>query len=268
VSYSKTTARPSFKELSVVQIPDLLTGVIFLGNINLKPSYIDNLDFRFEYFGEQAQMFAFSTFYKSFKDPIELVAYSAIAPNQFTPRNSPSASVLGFEFEARKNFKFLSENLKDLSLNVNVSIIDSKIEMNKGLNEEYESRKTFAREGEVISDTRELQGQSPYLINAGLNYNNETIGLETGMFYNVQGKTLQVVGFGKNPDVYVEPFNSLNFNFSKTLDKEQKSSISIKVDNILNDKRQSLYDSFNAQAKAFSYREPGTAFSIGYSLKF
>ncbi|NEW78627.1 MAG: TonB-dependent receptor [Gelidibacter sp.] len=265
-SYSKTTARPSFKELSVVQIPDLLTGVIFLGNIDLKPSYIDNLDFRFEVYGNQNQMLALSGFYKNFKDPIELVAFSVIAPNQFTPRNSPSAEVLGFEFEGRKNFGFMAESLKDLSLNVNVSVIGSKIKMNQGINEEFDSRKTFARDGEIIKDTRELQGQSPFLINAGLNYNNTTFGLETGLFYNVQGKTLEAVGFGQNPDVYVQPFNSLNFNFSKTMGKDSNSSISLKVDNILNEKRQSLYDSFGATGQPFSLRQPGTSFSLGYSI--
>lgn len=268
VSYSKTTARPSFKEKSLVQIADLLTGTIFLGNIDLKPSYIDNFDFRFEFFGEESQMFAISSFYKSFIDPIELVAFSVIAPNQFTPRNSEAAQVYGLEFEARKNFGFLTEGLKDLSLNVNVSIIESKIEMGKGEGQEFDSRQAFARDGETIKDTRELQGQSPFLINAGLNYNNQTIGFETGLFYNVQGKTLEVVGFGKNPDVYVQPFNSLNFNLSKTIGKEKNASVSVKVDNILDAKRESSYESFGAEKVPFSLRQPGTAFSIGYSLNF
>ncbi|AEM70032.1 TonB-dependent receptor [Allomuricauda ruestringensis DSM 13258] len=268
LSYSKTTARPSFKELSVVQIADLLTGVLFLGNLDLQPTYIDNFDFRFEIFGDSAQMFAISSFYKKFKDPIEIVAYDITAPNQFTPRNSPSADVLGLEFEARKNFGFISEGLQDLSLNLNVSIIDSKIEMAKGENQEYDSRQTFARDGETIDETRQLQGQSPFLVNAGLNYNNRNIGLETGVFYNVQGKTLEVVGFGQNPDVFTQPFNSLNFNFSKTLGQEQNSKITLKVNNILNDTRESLYDSFGAAKQNFSYREIGTAFSLGYSLNF
>lgn len=267
-SYSKTTARPSFKELSVVQIPDLLTGVMFLGNLDLKPTYIDNFDFRFEIFGNKAQMLAISSFYKKFEDPIELVAYNITAPNQFTPRNSPSAEVIGVEFEARKNFDFISEALEDLSINLNVSVIDSEIEMAKGENQEYESRQIFARDGENIKDTRTLQGQSPYLINAGLNYDNRNLGLETGIFYNVQGKTLEVVGFGQNPDVYTQPFNSLNFNFSKTFGKEQRSKISLKVDNILNDNKESQYESFGAMNQNFSFREPGTSFSLGYSLSF
>lgn len=268
LSYSRTTARPSFRELSVVQIPDLLTGIMFLGNLDLRPTYIDNFDFRFEIFGNQAQMFAVSSFYKRFKDPIEIVAYDITAPNQFTPRNSPSAEVIGIEVEARKNFGFITEGLSDLSLNLNVSVIDSKIDMAKGEDQEYDSRRTFARDGETIKDTRGLQGQSPYLINAGLSYDNRELGLETGVFYNVQGKTLEVVGFGQNPDVYTQPFNSLNFNISKAFGKEQGSKISLKINNILDDTKESWYQSYGAANQNFSYRDLGTTFSLGYSFNF
>ena len=268
LSYSRTTARPSFRELSVVQIPDLLTGIMFLGNLDLRPTYIDNFDFRFEIFGDAAQMFAVSSFYKRFKDPIEIVAYDITAPNQFTPRNSPAAEVIGLEVEARKNFGFITKGLRDLALNINVSVIDSKIDMAKGEDQEYDSRKIFARDGETIEDTRNLQGQSPFLINTGLSYNNRELGLETGVFYNVQGKTLEVVGFGQNPDVYTQPFNSLNFNISKAFGEEQNSKISFKLSNILNDKKESWYESYGAASQNFSYRDLGTSFSVGYSLSF
>ncbi|MBC9797969.1 TonB-dependent receptor, partial [Sinomicrobium sp. FJxs] len=135
--------------------------------------------------------------------------------------------------------------------------------------QEYEARNNFLKEGETIDEKRELQGQSPYLINAGLNYKSEETGLETGLFYNVQGKTLEVVGSaGLNPDVYTMPFNSLNFNFSKTLGEEQRSKISLKVNNLLDDDRQSQYESFRAQNQNFSFRAPGREFSIGYSYRF
>ncbi len=211
-------------------------------------------------------MFAVSGFYKYFKNPIEIVAYNNTAPNNLTPRNSPSAQVFGIEFEARKHFGFITEGLKNLSLNLNVSLIDSKIDMAP---QEYEGRNNFRKEGETIDDTRELQGQSPYLINAGLNYKSEEIGLESGLFYNVQGKTLEVVGSaGLNPDVYTMPFNSLNFNFSKMFGKDQRSKISIKVDNLLDDDRESQYESFRAENQNFSFRAPRREFSIGYSYQF
>lgn len=265
-SYSRTIARPSFKEKSLVEISDLLTGQVFIGNLDLAPTEIDNLDLRWELFGENAQMFAVSGFYKYFKNPIEIVAYDNRAPTNITPRNSPSAQVVGIEFEARKHLGFITEGLKNLSLNLNVSLINSKIDM---ASQEYEGRNNFRKEGETIDDTRELQGQSPYLINAGLNYKSEEMGMETGLFYNVQGKTLEVVGSaGLNPDVYTMPFNSLNFNFSKTLGKDQRSKISIKVDNIMDDDRESQYESFRAENQNFSFRAPGREFSIGYSYQF
>ncbi|RAV30409.1 TonB-dependent receptor [Sinomicrobium soli] len=265
-SYSRTIARPSFKEKSLVEISDLLTGLIFIGNLDLVPSKIDNLDLRWELFGQDAQMFAISGFYKYFKNPIEIVAYNSTAPTNYTPRNSPSAEVMGLELEARKHFGFITDGLKDLSLNLNVSLIDSKIDMAQ---EEYEARSLYPKEGETIEKERELQGQSPYLINIGLNYKKDEIGLESGLFYNVQGKTLEVVGSaGLNPDVYTMPFNSLNFNFSKTLGKEQRSKISIKADNLLGDDRQSQYEAFRAENQNFSFRSPGREFSIGYSYSF
>ncbi|RNL83067.1 TonB-dependent receptor [Sinomicrobium pectinilyticum] len=265
-SYSRTIARPSFKEKSLVEISDLLTGMVFIGNLDLAPTEIDNIDLRWELFGEDAQIFAVSGFYKNFKNPIEIVAYDNRAPTNITPRNSPSAQVVGVEFEARKHLGFITEGLKNLSLNLNVSLIDSKIDMAP---QEYEGRTNFRKEGETIDDTRELQGQSPYLINAGLNYKSEEIGLESGLFYNVQGKTLEVVGSaGLNPDVYTMPFNSLNFNFSKMFGKDQRSKISIKVDNLLDDDRESQYESFRAENQNFSFRAPGREFSIGYSYRF
>src|SRR5690606_35148405 len=187
---------------------------------------------------------------------------------QFTPRNAPSADVFGVEIEGRKNFGFISESLENLSLNVNLSFIDSRIAMNKEPGQEYESKLNFAREGEKVEDTRQLQGQSPFLINTGLSYNSEERGLETGLFYNVQGKTLDIVGFGKNPDVFVQPFNSLNFNLSKKIGENRTSTISFKVDNILDDNRESLYESYGASSLAFQFRSPGRVFGIGYSMSF
>ncbi|WP_461532725.1 TonB-dependent receptor [Sinomicrobium sp.] len=265
-SYSRTIARPSFREKSMVQISDLLTGLVFIGNLDLEPTTIDNVDLRWELYAEDAQMFAISGFYKHFTDPIEIVSYDNTAPNYYTPRNSPSAEVVGVEFEARKHLGFITEGLKNLSLNLNVSLIDSKMEM---ATQEYEARNLYLKDGETIDRKRQLQGQSPYLVNVGLNYKNDDIGLESGMFYNVQGKTLEVVGTaGLNPDVYTMPFNSLNFNFSKTLGEEQRSKISIQASNILGDDRQSQYEAFRAQNQNFSFRSPGREFSIGYSYSF
>lgn len=264
-SYARTTARPSFKELSVIQILDPLTDTRFLGNLSLVPTYIDNVDIRYELFGDRADMFAVSAFYKNFTDPIELQVYSDTDASNFTPRNAPEAKVYGVELEVRKNFGFISESLADLSVNANVSFVNSAIKMSE---DEYTSRQFFARDGEKVDDTRELQGQSPYLINAGLNYNNVDLGLEAGFFYNVQGKTLEVIGFSRNADVYAKPFNSLNFNFSKKIGLAKKGAINVKAENILGSERRSVYEAYQAADQIYQLRMPGRTFSIGYSYNF
>ncbi|MCA0131047.1 TonB-dependent receptor [Winogradskyella alexanderae] len=263
-SYSRTTARPSFKEASVSQIFDPITNRLFIGNIDVVPTYVNNFDLRYERFGDNGQMFAVSGFYKDFTDPIEQVFFLN-APTQLTVGNLGDAIVYGAEFEIRQRLGFISEDLDNLKFNANVSVIKSELSMS---DDEFEGRQRGARDGETIDRKRDLQGQAPYLINVGLNYNDSDKGFRTGLFYNVQGETLEVVGIREVPDVYTKPFNSLNFTLNKAFGEQKRSSIDLKVNNILNSTRLSEYVSFRAQDQVFTLREPGTEISLGYTFKF
>ena len=269
-SYYRTTARPSFKEASTAQIADPITGRLFIGGLDngeydpIAPTYVNNFDLRYEWFRENGQMIALSGFYKDFTDPIETVFFKR-APRQYTVANLGSATVYGAEVEIRQKFGFIAESLDNLQLNVNVSVMNSSLDMS---DDEYESRVLAAREGEKVDDTRELQGQSPLLVNVGLDYTNDDLGLRTGLFYNVQGKTLEVVGTGIIPDVYTKPFHSVNFTLNKTFGENKNSSIDFKVSNILGSERESVYESYKAQDQIFKLRSPGTEFSLGYTYKF
>lgn len=269
-SYSRTTARPSFREASTAEIFDPITQRFFIGGLDngtfdpVRPTYINNFDLRFEVFREQGQMIAVSAFYKDFTDPIETTFFPQ-APNQFTVANNGDARVIGGEVELRQNLGFISSTFENFRFNANVSIIDSRLQMT---NQEFSNRQLGARVGETIEDTREMQGQSPYLINAGLDYDDSETGFRAGLFYNVQGKTLEVVGNGFIPDVFTIPFNSLNFTLNKTFGEKKNSSIDLKISNILGDDRESRYESFGAADQIYTLRSPGTEFSIGYSYKF
>ncbi|HSP12057.1 MAG TPA: TonB-dependent receptor [Salegentibacter sp.] len=268
LSYAKSTARPSFKEASIAQIYDPLTNRTFIGNINVQPTYVDNLDLRYELYGDNAQLFAVSAFYKMFTDPIELSVYSDFSADNFQPRNVNDATVVGAEIELRKNFGFVTEGLQKLSANLNVSVIDSKVEMDRSPSGEFESRQRNLRPGEEFDGTRQLQGQSPFLINAGLDYTDPDSGWQAGIFYNTQGKTLELVGLGTVPDVYTMPFHSLNFNVNKSFGEEKNSTLSLKVSNILGDEVESRFQSFGADDQIYSLRKPGIPISLSYSYKF
>lgn len=270
-SYSRTTARPSFKEASNIQIFDPITNRTFIGNgfgndfyEAVRPSYINNFDLRYEFFREKGQMIALSGFYKNFKDPIESVFFAS-SPDQLTVANLGNAKVLGFELEFRQNFGFLMEDLTNLKFTTNISFIDSRLEM---ADAEFERRVLAARDGQTIDRERELQGQSPFLINFGFDYSNSDLGLQTGLFYNVQGKALEVVGTGIVPDVYTQPFHSLNFTLNKSFGEDKKSNIDLKITNLLGDERESDYESFGTSNRTFSLRNPGREISLGYTYKF
>lgn len=275
LSYSKTIARPSFKELSFAQILDPVSNRIFNGGLyvyagdwdgNLSETRINNYDLRWEIFMDKGQMVSLSTFYKDFTDPIELVRIPAAqTTNEFQPRNVGDSWLYGFELEFRKSLNFLGNGLKNFSINGNGTIVKSSLQMNEA---EFRSRKNFEKIGETIENTRPMAGQAPYIVNAGFAYNHPASGLDAGFFYNVKGKTLFIVGGGLFPDVYAEPFHSLNFNLNKTFGKEKRATASLNITNLLDDVREELYSAFNAQDQIFYRFSPGREFGLGLKYSF
>ena len=262
LAYSLTTARPSFKEASIAEIYDPISNLFFIGNINIRPTYIDNFDIRYEAFGENAQLFAISAFYKNLTDPIE-IGFVAASFSNYKPLNLETANVFGLELELRKNLSTWLSGFENWKLNFNGSYIISD---EKYSEDELKLRRLGLREGQNLGSSRPLQGQSPFLINAGIEYNNQDKGFQGGLFYNVQGKTLQVVGNGFYPDVYTMPFNSLNFNVIKQLKKNR--TLTLKVTNLLDDNRESDFIGFNEERAYFSFRNIGRTFSFSYAVRF
>jgi hypothetical protein len=117
-----------------------------------------------------------------------------------------------------------------------------------------------------------MASQAPYIINAGLAYNGGEKGigknLEAGLYYNVQGKTLEVVGMADRPDIYTLPFNSLNLNINKRFGKNNAMQIGFKADNILNAKKESVFNSFEADPQYYTRLSQGTTFrlTLGYNV--
>lgn len=269
-NYSRTLARPSFKEKSGAQIYDAITQITFIGNLDLVQTYISNYDLRFEKYMKGADIISLSGFYKDFTNPIEVVSFNATSADNITPRNIEKARVMGVEFEVKKGLDFLSKKMKNLSVGANVTFSKSEVEMSEI---EYQSRLLEARDGESIGRTREFQGQAPFLINSYLSYGNQEKALDINLSYNVQGKNIAVVGIGRIPDVYNKPFHDLTLKISKGLGKTEeyepkKHTISATFRNMLNQKRERIYSSFGAQDQIFSSYSEGMFFGFGYSYKF
>ena len=268
MSYYKTLARASFKENSIAQIFDAVSDRTFIGGYDIETrtavqsTDVHNVDLRLETFQMGGQLISLSGFYKRFINPIEILAFNDVSFNSFTPRNVDNANVFGVEFEATKNLDFLTQKLKGFRVSTNVTLVQSSVKMSTI---EFNSRTTNARPGEVIDDTRALQGQSPYIINAVLGYTNSDRGWDANLSYNVQGKRLAVVGIGAIPDVYEQPFPSLNLKVNKTIGK---TSFSVGAENILGSTRRKEYESFMAENRPFEFFNPGRSInmSVGYRI--
>ena len=259
-SYTKTTARPSFKEISTANIYDPIGKFRFYGNPDLRPTYINNFDFRVEKFWDKNQILAVSFYKKDFKNPIETVNLDVYSPIEFTPKNNEGGEVKGIEIESRINV--IDNDRFLINLGLNSTFISSKFKMTE---EEIEGRKLFKPEGD-FSTTRELQGQSPYNINSSVVLTNLDTNIELALYYNVQGPTLFKVGLGQVPEVYTLPFHSLNGGLKIPIN--EKSDVTIKANNLLNSRRVREYDWYGEFTNLYSLITPGTSFSIGYSLKF
>ncbi|NOZ47341.1 MAG: TonB-dependent receptor [Chlorobi bacterium] len=277
LSYSKTIARPSFKELSFAEIYDPISGRTFIGGKfrdandvagieywdgNLVSTKIRNFDLRWELFLSKGQIFSIGGFYKKLYKPIEIVQYATQA-GAFQPRNVGDGEIFGIETEFRLNLKSLNITLENFALTSNVTLIKSRIQLSST---EYESRVLNKRVGQSIDKYRDMAGQSPIIINSGITYNGGENGffngLQAGLYYNVQGTTLEYVGIVDRPDIYTKPFHSLNINATKKTGKEQRLIVGLKIKNLLNQKRESVFKSFKASDQFFSKRAPGISINI------
>lgn len=279
-SYARTIARPSFKELSYSEIYDPITGRTFIGGLfrdandvagieywdgNLVSTDIDNFDLRWELFFDEGQTLSISAFYKKFHNPIEIVQY-VTQTGSFQPRNVGDGEVFGGELEFRLNLGTLAGGLRNVSLSSNVTYTYSRIELSST---ELESRQDNARSGQTIGRYRDMAGQAPFIVNLGLAYNGAEKGffkaLEAGLYYNVQGSTLQFVGIADRADIYSRPFHSLNFNANKTFGEKKRLQLGLKVENLLNQQRESVFKSYEAADQYFQRLDPGIMVQIRVS---
>ena len=225
LSYSKSLNRPEFRELAPFLFFDVNTGFSTEGEPDLKISTINNYDFRYEIFPGKAQLFSISLFFKQFKDPIEL---QALANNSNKYINALSGETKGMEIEYRTLLSSIfgskeSKILDDITLFSNLAIIRSKVDI---------SNKVSSSKLQDIP----LQGQSPYVFNAGIQYINTDMGWSTSLNLNRIGDRIaiqpnQTVGIAL-PALWEKSRTLIDMQIAKSFLKN-KFEIKFNIQNIL-----------------------------------
>lgn len=228
-AYSRTVNRPEFRELARFGYYQFELDANTYGDEKLKTATIDNIDLRYEVYPSAGELISVGTFYKRFKDPIEfsLVNVGGLGQN-FSYTNAPEAYSYGVEIEIKKSLASLSAArfFRNTSVNINASIIKSEVDMGDNLGG-YQAR------------FRPLQGQSPYVVNGNVYYNDPETGWSVNVGYNVFGKRIMAVGSVILPTWWEMPRNVVDVQVAKTI---RNMEIKLNVNNLLDAKYRVMQD--------------------------
>ena len=207
-SFGTGINRPEFREISASSYYDFDLASFVKGNPDLKSADIINGDLRYEWYPRRGELLSVALFYKKFHNPIEWTyVVQGGTDLQYSYENADNARSFGAEVEVRKELDQIG--LKNLSLSMNASWIDSKVMFDEKSREK----------------DRPMQGQSPYLINLGIYYIPHEWDLSLALMYNRIGK--RIVGVGRSegaigsddlvniPDSYEMPRDLIDFSVSK-----------------------------------------------------
>ena len=260
---SKTVSRPEFRELAPFGFYDFSTATSVEGNNALLRTEIINSDLRYEYFPDAGQILSFSLFHKYFKNPIEpVVESSGAGSRKISFENAKGAYVMGIELEWRKKLSFLNTIVSSgawekISFFGNLALIKSKVDKSNDLR---------------ASQDRPLQGQSPYLINSGLNFQDPKSGVGINVVYNRIGKRIYQVGNSGYLSIEESPRNLIDFQISKRV--FEKGDIKLTIGDILSE-NSTFYQDQNQNGRyaadidsGISTAKTGTNYSLSVSYKF
>ncbi|MFY8213130.1 MAG: carboxypeptidase-like regulatory domain-containing protein [Flavobacterium sp.] len=255
-AYSRTLNRPEFREIAPFLFYDFVNDRGIEGR-PLDVATIDNVDLRYELYPRKGETMSFGFFYKRFKNPIELVAQITTEQPQFFYKNADKAQNAGVEIEFRKSFSelFSSKFLQRFSANVNAAYIVSEVNL-----------------GNVTSQQadRALQGQSPYIINVALGYEDKNKGLNANLIYNRFGERIDTVGDVLFPTIYELPRDNIDFTISKDI---KNVNVKIGIQDLLNSPFRFYEDSnrdetINSRDNVVSKYNRGTMFTLDLTYNF
>jgi TonB-dependent receptor len=216
-AYYRTVNRPEFRELAPFNFYDFVTDYQTSGNDTLKRATINNYDLRFEYYPKRpGQILSVSVFYKDLTNAIEQIAGNGQV-RSINYANVAKATNIGAELEYRVLLATIFRNdsskfLNGTTLFTNLSYVKSDVDVSK-LNG---------------VDPRPLQGQSPFIMNAGIQYIDSKYDFGVSVSYNYVGKRIVIVGNTDEPNLWENPRHVLDLQLSKTFKERLELKLNVR----------------------------------------
>jgi TonB-dependent receptor len=260
-SYFRSVARPEFRELAPFAFYDYELLATVQGEPSLKRTVIDNADLRYEFYPSAGQIFSVSAFYKHFQNAIEPIVDDVNSSTTISYFNSKSAYVYGVEMEIRKSLDFINGGtfFKATTAYANVAITKSRVTNLAGV--------------KSIETTRPLVGQSPYVINAGIQHSELDNKLSINILYNRLGKRIFYAGGQRFSSIYEQPRNVVDAQIGYKVFKN-KGEFKVSASDIFNEKYNFVFEldgkpytpsGFGNTFRAF---RPGSTYSLSFNYTF
>lgn len=202
---SRTLARAELRELAPFSFADYAGGFLVIGNPRLERARITNLDLRWEWFPDARSVLAVSGFYKRFARPIEV---SVLPSSELikTWVNAGEADNRGVEIEARSGLGVLGDALAPLEVQANLTLVGSEVRTGRAIDVYLPG--TGPTTLAVVSKSRPLQGQSPYVANLGLTW--DAGGASASLLFHRFGRRIDAVGGQGTADIHEEARSQLD----------------------------------------------------------
>jgi len=248
-AWSKTVARPSFREMGYYVSVNPRVDDLVVGNPQLDVSKVESFDARAEYsWGDLGDLFAFSGFYKKIKDPIEAIILrnplnadegrSALFQTFF---NNPStADLWGIEVEGRKHLDFFGiDPLRYFSIGANYTYIDAKVKRSEAERQRAtaffgllpDDATALSLDGQTpftsLKKSRRLYNQPEWIANVDLTFDHPDWGTTVTLAYFAISDVLDAAGSASTGfdgrtrelvlDRYVDSFYTLDLIMSQTI---------------------------------------------------
>ncbi len=265
-SFTRTLARPEFRELAPFRFDDYRQSTY--GNPALQPTKITNYDLRWEWFPGSGEVIAVSGFLKEFIDPIEqmyLIGGSGIAVE---PANANRAESMGAEFEFRKGLGFIAPTFENFGLGLNLTLVSSDVSFNPGeFVQVFDGVAIIPYSASVLTNaSRPLQGQSPFVVNFSLGYDNSDIGTSITLLVNSFGRRLAYVGTEGIPDTYEQSRSTFDISAAQKLPLGLQLRLSAK--NLLDDEVLLSQEFSSGEIIRTESYHTGRSISLGLSFSF
>lgn len=218
-AYSNTVSFPEFKEMApyvyegVTQRiggnPDLLGQQQGINYVNVKDvsySKVLNFDLKYEWFMSRNEIISLGAFYKQIKDPVNLVVANDATGTQRFFRTGNKATIYGVELELKKDILKNIEDNTMLSAGFNISYMYTEQDLFNTIQGTYSTA--------FNHDSDQLQGASPLLLNADLNYTpnfGENVIPTINLVYSYFSDRIYALGSGQLGNKIEKGFSSLDF---------------------------------------------------------